>query len=149
MDNQNVSNISEKSHAVAFILSFFLGPLGIDRFYRGQIGLGILKLVTCGGAGIWSLIDTIIAGVTHITDSEGRILKRETQVGTPQKSQSAAFLLSFFLGFLGVDRFYLGFIGLGILKLITCGGLGIWSMIDTIIIGIGSAKDSEGNSLVV
>ena len=149
MDNQSVSNISDKSHAVAFILSFFLGSLGIDRFYRGQIGLGILKLVTFGGAGIWSFIDTIIAGVAHITDSEGKILKRETPVGTPQKSQAAAFLLSFFLGILGVDRFYLGFIGLGILKLITGGGFGIWSIVDTIIVGIGSAKDSAGNSLVV
>ncbi len=149
MDNQTGANISDKSHAAAFLLSLFLGTLGVDRFYRGQIGLGILKLITCGGVGIWAVIDAIIAGIGPITDGEGRILRRESSIGTPKKSQAAAFLLSYFLGFLGVDRFYLGFIGLGILKLITCGGLGIWALIDVIILGIGSCKDSEGNSLAI
>ena len=45
------------------LLSFILGELGIDRFYRGQIGLGVLKLLTCGGFGIWWLVDAIIAAV--------------------------------------------------------------------------------------
>jgi TM2 domain-containing membrane protein YozV len=48
---------------VTMLLSWILGELGIDRFYRGQIGLGILKLFTAGGAGIWWLIDAIIATV--------------------------------------------------------------------------------------
>jgi len=43
------------------ILSWIGGELGVDRFYRGQIGLGILKLITAGGAGIWWLVDAIIA----------------------------------------------------------------------------------------
>lgn len=149
MDSQTGANISDKSHAAAFLLSLFLGTLGVDRFYRGQIGLGILKLITCGGVGIWSIIDQIITGIGPVTDSEGRILRREAPIGIPEKSQAAAFLLSYFLGFLGVDRFYLGFMGLGIIKLITCGGLGIWALIDIILIGIGSCKDSEGNSLAI
>ena len=45
------------------LLSWILGELGIDRFYRGQIGLGVLKLFTAGGAGIWWLVDAIIATV--------------------------------------------------------------------------------------
>ncbi len=45
------------------LLSWLLGELGMDRFYRGQIGLGVLKLITAGGAGIWWLIDAIIATV--------------------------------------------------------------------------------------
>ena len=45
------------------LLSWILGELGIDRFYRGQIGLGVLKLLTAGGAGIWWLIDAIIATI--------------------------------------------------------------------------------------
>jgi len=45
------------------LLSWILGDLGIDRFYRGQIGLGVLKLLTAGGAGIWWLVDAIIATI--------------------------------------------------------------------------------------
>jgi len=45
------------------LLSWILGELGMDRFYRGQIGLGVLKLLTAGGAGIWWLVDAIIATV--------------------------------------------------------------------------------------
>ena len=45
------------------LLSWILGELGIDRFYRGQIGLGVLKLLTAGGAGIWWLVDAIIATI--------------------------------------------------------------------------------------
>jgi len=57
-------------------------------------------------------------------------------------------LLAIFLGSLGVDRFYAGHIGLGIFKLITCGGVGIWWLIDIILIATGSYKDKNGNPLV-
>lgn len=49
-----------KSKTVAIILSVLLGELGIDRFYLGYVGLGILKLITAGGCGIWWLIDLIL-----------------------------------------------------------------------------------------
>jgi TM2 domain-containing membrane protein YozV len=53
-------------------------------------------------------------------------------------------LLCFFLGALGIHRFYVGKIGTGILQLITIGGLGIWTMIDFILVVTGNFKDSSG-----
>lgn len=53
-------------------------------------------------------------------------------------------LLCLFLGAFGVHRFYVGKIGTGILMVLTLGGLGIWSLIDLILIIIGSFKDKEG-----
>jgi TM2 domain-containing membrane protein YozV len=55
---------------------------------------------------------------------------------------------SLFLGILGVDRFYMGYVGLGILKLITIGGFGIWWLIDLIWIGLGNAKTKNGTLLL-
>lgn len=45
---------------VGTIISWSIGYCGIDRFYRGQVGLGILKLITLGGFGIWWFVDACI-----------------------------------------------------------------------------------------
>jgi TM2 domain-containing membrane protein YozV len=58
-----------------------------------------------------------------------------------------AILLCFFLGFLGVHRFYVGKVGTGILQVITLGGIGLWVLIDFVMIIIGAFKDKEGNKL--
>lgn len=68
-------------------------------------------------------------------------------VPSGEKSYLVAALLAWFLGFLGVDRFYLGYIGLGVVKLLTCGGCGIWALIDFILILAGVLKDANGNEL--
>lgn len=55
-----------KDPTTALIISLFLGGYGIDRFYIGDTGAGILKLITCGGCGIWAIIDWfVIMGSTR------------------------------------------------------------------------------------
>ena len=46
-----------KDPTIALIISLLAGTLGIDRFYIGDMGLGVLKLITCGGFGIWTIVD--------------------------------------------------------------------------------------------
>lgn len=50
---------------LTLILSIFFGQLGVDRFMMGQVGLGILKLITLGGCGVWWLIDVILIATKH------------------------------------------------------------------------------------
>jgi len=66
---------------------------------------------------------------------------------TSSKSWLVTLLLCIFLGGLGVHRFYTGKIGTGILMLITLGGLGIWVLVDLIMIAIGKFKDKQGREL--
>ncbi|MDM3871538.1 TM2 domain-containing protein [Porticoccus sp. W117] len=62
---------TEKRILPAFLLCFFLGPLGAHRFYAGKIGTGILHLLTLGALGIWTLIDFIMIIIGSFTDKEG------------------------------------------------------------------------------
>ncbi len=71
----------------------------------------------------------------RINQNQGRV---------SDKSFIATILLCIFFGTIGVHRFYVGKIGTGILQLITFGGLGIWSLIDLIIIIVGKFTDKSG-----
>ncbi|MET8977833.1 TM2 domain-containing protein [Streptomyces sp. NPDC004539] len=67
---------SDKSKIVAGILQLFLGTFGVGRFYVGHVGLGLAQLFTCGGLGIWALIDGIILLTSDsTTDGQGRVLR--------------------------------------------------------------------------
>ena len=70
-----------------------------------------------------------------------------TAAASSDKGFVPTLLLCFFLGFLGVHRFYVGKIGTGLLQLVTFGGLGIWALVDFIMIAVGNFKDSEGHPI--
>jgi hypothetical protein len=65
----------QKSFVVTWLFAWILGTLGIDRFYLGKVGTGILKLITLGGCGLWTLIDLIITLTGSQRDKDGRPLE--------------------------------------------------------------------------
>ena len=74
--NQIPGLVSEKAWMTTLLLSLLVGGLGVDRFYLGYTGLGILKLVTCGGLGIWAIIDLIKVATDKMRDAQGLPLRR-------------------------------------------------------------------------
>jgi TM2 domain-containing membrane protein YozV len=61
---------------ITLVLAILVGELGIDRFYSGNILLGVLKLITFGGFGVWWLIDIILILTGSYRDGQGRPLIR-------------------------------------------------------------------------
>ncbi len=67
---------SDKEWLVAVIFSGLLGTLGVDRFYTGHFSLGLLKLITLGGLGIWYVIDLVLFCLNKVKDRDGLPLKK-------------------------------------------------------------------------
>jgi len=65
-------NVSPKSRLAVTLLAWFLGQLGIHRFYLEKYGTAILMLFTLGGLGIWALIDFVIAVCGAMKDKDGK-----------------------------------------------------------------------------
>ena len=59
-----------------FLLTFFVGVLGVHRFYVGKIGTGFLMLLTLGGLGVWFLVDLILVVTGQFTNKEGQKFPR-------------------------------------------------------------------------
>ncbi len=116
---------SPKSWLAALVLSVVGGWLGLDQFYLGNVGLGVAKLVTLGGGGIWWFVDIVLISTGFSRDAQGRRLAvgRVLEDHAGGLSSGPAFfaalgaaaggvfgLLFFFWGFviegLGVGRFY-------------------------------------------
>ena len=70
-----VKNSPRQRHFLAaFFISFMWGTFGVDRMYLGYWGLGILKLLTIGGFGIWVIVDLFLIMGGYIRDKQGREL---------------------------------------------------------------------------
>ena len=67
--------ISEKGFVPMILLCFFLGGLGVHRFYAGKVGTGILMLLTFGGFGIWTIVDFIMIVTGNFKDGDGNPIK--------------------------------------------------------------------------
>lgn len=66
---------SDKGFVPMILLCFFLGGIGVHRFYAGKVGTGIIMLLTLGGLGIWTMIDFIIIATGNFKDKDGLFIK--------------------------------------------------------------------------
>ena len=72
----NKASSSANEWTTVLLLSFFLGVLGVHRFYTGHTGTGVIQLLTFGGCGIWSLYDFIMILLGKFKDSDGNIIEK-------------------------------------------------------------------------
>jgi TM2 domain-containing membrane protein YozV len=78
-----------------------------------------------------------------------QIQQQRQTVSASDKRILPAFLLCFFFGVFGAHRFYVGKIGSAVAQLLTIGGLGIWALVDLIILLCGAFTDAAGNKITV
>jgi TM2 domain-containing membrane protein YozV len=141
VDGNELAGQEKRDPVMLAVLS--LSPFAFNRFYLGQTVMGIVKIVTLNGLGVWFLIDVYLALKGGYTDAQGRPIEHDDK-----KYQSVALLFSIIYGAMGVDRFYLKQRSLGMLKLFTFGGLGLWFTLDILLIILNAIKDNDGNALV-
>ena len=116
-------------------------------FWFGLLTMALGGIVMLNAA-IASVAIVSVTGVFLLLAGAAQIVLGFQAEGTGPKVLTCLLgALSILLGCFGVDRFYLGYVGLGILKLVTLGVFGIWTLIDIILIAAGKMKDADGNAL--
>ena len=124
---------------LAFAVDYisFVKLLGITG---ATLSLGFMQPLT-----LWLPASALCSRYQLVKRKDAKAWQSEEVNHPMYKNKLTAILLSIFTGGLGIDRFYLGYTGLGVLKLLTAGGLGIWSLIDLIMICTGSLRPADGS----
>ncbi len=168
------AHVSPFTLKVTASLAVFLGVLGVHRFYVGRFRTGALQAallffsIVSGGLPIfllplvmWVVLDIAWILSRDFRDSNGRrIMRRDaddrrsysaTQLANRRSdptvskaSRGIALLLAIVLGVFGAHRFYVGRVGTGLAMLFTLGGLGIWWIVDIVMVATGQLKDMDG-----
>jgi TM2 domain-containing membrane protein YozV len=168
------AGISKYTMQTVGLLALFAGWLGVHRFYVGhkrtgtlQAVLGILSVIS-GLVPVfslpllmWVVLDIVRIITREFTDGRGlrvaqldandtrvyagsRVPPKVRESSASPKSRSIAMILVLLLGLIGAHRFYVGRVGSGLAMLFTLGGLGLWWLIDLVIVASGQLKDDEG-----
>lgn len=133
----------------AFSAIGFLAPGSILFMFFTIVALAdycaffVVGLVTA--APLWLLAVVAVTPFERLSLASEPEKEARVQNAPPTKSKLTAILFAIFFGGLGVDRFYLGYTLLGVIKLLTMGGFGIWTIVDLILICTGSLRPADGS----
>jgi TM2 domain-containing membrane protein YozV len=172
--NGSSANVSPFTIQTVALLALCFGWLGVHRFYIGrartgfmQAALGMLSLLSSGvpvfvvPLVIWVVLDMVWVITREFRDAHGRrIMRRDARdrraysatqsfkkpraANVSESSRGIALLLAVPLGWTGAHRFYVGRVGTGLAMLLTLGGLGLWWLIDIVMVACGQLKDMDG-----
>lgn len=133
----------------AFSAIGFLAPGSILFMFFTIVALDELcfyfSLGLAAAAPLWLLAVVAVTPFERLSLASEPEKEARVQNAPPTKSKLTAILFAIFFGGLGVDRFYLGYTLLGVIKLLTMGGFGIWTIVDLILICTGSLRPADGS----
>lgn len=143
--NKTKTTITKFFLALLFIVLISWGLIlkYLNYMRESEIGdfLFITGIIIASFSLIWWAIDIYLVLNDEYESNKYAIMEDEI------KSQSVAIMFSVFGGIFGLDRFYLGYRTMGILKIFTLGGLGISAILDFILIYLNILKDAHGNEM--